>query len=69
MTNNNHSYRSNLIPLHAGYRHPRSYQVAQMIYDATVVFYDRSQKQPNVDNMTNVAYTTYRCRLRIGRLK
>lgn len=41
MTNNNHSYRSNLIPPHGGYRHLRSYQVAQMIYDATVIFCNR----------------------------
>src|SRR5882762_5413728 len=30
-----------LIPLHGGYRHLKSFQVAQLVYDVTVRFCDR----------------------------
>lgn len=33
--------KSDLIPPHDGYRKPRSFQSAQLVYDATVVFCDR----------------------------
>jgi len=33
--------RNNLIPPHGGYRNLRSYQTAELVYDATVFFCDR----------------------------
>ena len=35
------NYKNNLIPLHGGYRKLRSFQTAQLVYDATVVFCNR----------------------------
>lgn len=37
----NHSRSPHLIPPHDGYRELQSYQMAQIVYDATVVFCDR----------------------------
>ncbi|MCX6376010.1 MAG: four helix bundle protein, partial [Armatimonadetes bacterium] len=35
------SDRPGLIPPHGGYENLRSYQTAQLVYDATVIFCDR----------------------------
>lgn len=41
MDNKPQKPKSTLIPPHGGYRNLRSYQTAEMVYDATVVFCDR----------------------------
>ncbi|HWR59910.1 MAG TPA: four helix bundle suffix domain-containing protein [Thermodesulfovibrionales bacterium] len=41
MNEKNEKYHPGLIPPHGGYRSLRSYQTAEMVYDATVVFCDR----------------------------
>ncbi|RJQ56617.1 MAG: four helix bundle protein [Nitrospiraceae bacterium] len=41
MDNKNRKERPNLIPPHGGYRKLRSYQTAEIVYDATVVFCNR----------------------------
>jgi len=37
----------NLIPQHGGYRRLRSFQGAQLVYDATVVFCNRFSEKSN----------------------
>jgi four helix bundle suffix protein len=41
MDKKNDKLKPNLIPPHGGYRKLKSYQTAEMIYDATIVFCDR----------------------------
>lgn len=41
MENKNNKPKPALIPPHGGYRNLRSYQTAEIVYDATVVFCDR----------------------------
>lgn len=41
MSNKNEKLKSDLIPPHGGYRNLKSYQTAEIVYDATVVFCDR----------------------------
>ncbi len=41
MNDNSGKSQHGLIPPHGGYRKLRSYQTAELIYDATVVFCDR----------------------------
>jgi len=41
MTINKNSKNNNLIPPHGGYRKLRSFQTAQLVYDATVIFCER----------------------------
>lgn len=40
MNNKNESPKPSLIPPHGGYRNLKSYQTAEIVYDATVVFCD-----------------------------
>jgi hypothetical protein len=44
-----------LIPKHGGYRHLKSFQVAQLVYDVTVRFCDRRSRTR--DQMTQAART------------
>ena len=46
-----------LIPKHAGYRHLKSFQVAQLVYDVTVRFCDRyiERRSRTRDQMTQAA--------------
>jgi four helix bundle suffix protein len=41
MNNKNENSKTALIPPHGGYRNLKSYQTAEFVYDATVVFCDR----------------------------
>lgn len=41
MNNKPQNSKPNIIPPHGGYRNLRSYQIAELIYDATVMFCDR----------------------------
>ncbi|MEW6571543.1 MAG: four helix bundle suffix domain-containing protein [Nitrospirota bacterium] len=41
MDNKNQKLKAALIPPHGGYRNLKSYQTAEIVYDATVVFCDR----------------------------
>ena len=41
MNNKPQNSRVNLIPPYGGYRNLKSYQTAEIVYDATVVFFDR----------------------------
>jgi four helix bundle suffix protein len=41
MDNKNEKPKPSLIPPHGGYRNLKSYQTAEIVYDATVVFCDR----------------------------
>jgi four helix bundle suffix protein len=41
MSDNNEKPKPSLIPPHGGYRRLRSYQTAELVYDATVIFCDR----------------------------
>ena len=41
MTNKYQSQKQNLIPPHDGYHNLKSYQTAEIVYDATVAFCDR----------------------------
>lgn len=41
MNNKPQKPKSSLIPPHGGYRSLKSYQTAEIVYDATVVFCDR----------------------------
>jgi four helix bundle suffix protein len=41
MENKNNKNKPTLIPPHGGYRNLKSYQTAEIVYDATVVFCDR----------------------------
>ncbi|MDO9289868.1 MAG: hypothetical protein Q7T83_13875 [Thermodesulfovibrionales bacterium] len=41
MDNKNEKPRLSLIPPHGGYRNLKSYQTAEIVYDATVVFCNR----------------------------
>jgi len=49
--------KSDLIPPHGGYRKLRSFQTAQMVYDATVIFCDRfiSKRSRTHDQMVQAA--------------
>ncbi len=49
--------RPRLIPAHGGYRDLRSYQMAEIVYDATVVFCDRliSRRSRTHDQMVQAA--------------
>ena len=54
----NHSKSTHLIPPHdGGYRDLRSYQMAEIVYDATVVFCDRfiSKRSRTHDQMVQAA--------------
>jgi four helix bundle suffix protein len=46
-----------LIPQHGGYRHLKSFQVAQLVYDVTVRFCDRyiERRSRTLDQMTQAA--------------
>jgi hypothetical protein len=46
-----------LIPAHGGYRELRSYQMSEIVYDATVVFCDRfiSKRSRTHDQMVQAA--------------
>src|SRR5881392_1600052 len=46
-----------LIPLHGGYRHLKSFQVAQLVYDVTVRFCDRyiNKRSRTHDQMVQAA--------------
>ena len=46
-----------LIPAHGGYRDLQSYQMAEIVYDATVVFCDRfiSKRSRTHDQMVQAA--------------
>jgi len=46
-----------LIPKHGGYRHLKSFQVAQLVYDVTVRFCDRyiERRSRTRDQMTQAA--------------
>lgn len=48
---------SNLIPPHGGYRELQSYQMAEIVYDGTVVFCDRfiSKRSRTHDQMVQAA--------------
>lgn len=41
MNEKNEKYQPSLIPPHGGYRNLKSYQTAEIVYDATVLFCDR----------------------------
>ena len=54
----NHSRSPHLIPPHdGGYRDLQSYQMAEIVYDATVVFCDRfiSKRSRTYDQMVQAA--------------
>jgi four helix bundle suffix protein len=50
-------YRDGLIPAHGGYRELKSYQMAEIVYDATVGFCDRfiSKRSRTHDQMVQAA--------------
>jgi hypothetical protein len=48
-----------LIPPHGGYRNLKSYQTAETVYDATVVFCDRFiDKRSRTHDQMGAVYTT-----------
>jgi len=53
----NHSRSPHLIPPHGGYRELQSYQMSEIVYDATVAFCDRfiSKRSRTYDNMVQAA--------------
>lgn len=55
--NRPHSPKSNLIPSHGGYRELRSFQHAELVYDATVKFCDRfiNKRSRTHDQMVQAA--------------
>jgi hypothetical protein len=52
-----------LIPPHGGYRKLRSFQCAQLVYDATVVFCNRfvDKRSRTHDQMAQAARATISC--------
>lgn len=57
MNNKNEKPKHLLIPPHGGYRNLKSYQTAEIVYDATVVFCDRfiDKKSRTHDQMVQAA--------------
>jgi restriction system protein len=57
MSNKNEKLKPDLIPPHGGYRKLKSYQSAEIVYDATVVFCDRfiDKKSRTHDQMVQAA--------------
>jgi four helix bundle protein len=57
MADENDKSRPNLIPAHGGYRELKSYQNAEIVYDATVAFCDRfvSRRSRTHDQMVQAA--------------
>jgi four helix bundle suffix protein len=55
--NRPHTQKSNLIPSHGGYRELRSFQHAELVYDATVKFCDRfvNRRSRTHDQMVQAA--------------
>jgi four helix bundle suffix protein len=55
--NRPHTQKSNLIPAHGGYRELRSFQHAELVYDATVKFCDRfiNRRSRTHDQMVQAA--------------
>ena len=57
MTNHDHSEKPGIIPPHGGYKDLKSYQMAEIVYDATVKFCDRfiNPKSRTHDQMVQAA--------------
>jgi hypothetical protein len=64
MNKNNKHQTPTLIPPHGGYRELQSYQMAEIVYDATVAFCDRfiSRRSRTHDQMVQAA----RSGMRVG---
>ena len=57
MIDKNNSYNNNLIPHHGGYRKLVAYQMAEIVYDATIKFCERfiDKRSRTFDQMVQAA--------------
>jgi len=60
--NKPHTTNTNLIPAHGGYRELKSFQQAELVYDATVKFCDRfiDKRSRTHDQMVQAAVADVR---------
>lgn len=71
MDNRDQKPISALIPPHGGYRNLKSYQIAELVYDATVIFCDRfiDKRSRTHDQMVQAARSGVQARIQARKAK